>query len=88
MNNGEMIIRPSGAVGGPSDNGDVVVREFERRPLDDLNVPGSLCRRKNATGRRVVLSDGRIWGKETAKGCGDRQLEQQFIHRLDLQLLH
>jgi hypothetical protein len=77
MNDGEMIIRPSGVVGRPSDNDEVVARKFERRALDDLNVPGSLCRRKNATGLvwSVVLGDGRISGEETAKRYGDRQLE-------------
>jgi hypothetical protein len=56
-----MVIRPSGVVGGPSDNGEVVAREFERWALDDLNVPGSLCRRKNATRLvwSVVLGGGR-----------------------------
>jgi hypothetical protein len=62
MNNGKMIIRASGVVDGPSDNGEVVAREFERRALDDLNVPGLLCGRKNTTGLvwSVVLGNGRI----------------------------
>jgi hypothetical protein len=61
MNDSEMIIRPSGVVGGPSDNGEVVAREFERRALDDLNVPGLVYGGKNGTGLvwSVVLGDGR-----------------------------
>ena len=61
MNDGERISRPSGVVGGPSDDGEVVARKFERRALDDLNLPGSLCRRKNATTLvwNVVLGGGR-----------------------------
>src|SRR5260370_12320453 len=49
INDGEMIIRPSGVVGGPSDNGEVVAREFERRPLDDLTVPAPLSTTQHAT---------------------------------------
>jgi hypothetical protein len=73
-NDGEMIIRPSRIVGGPSDDGDVVMRQLKRRALDDLNVLGSLCGDKIRLVWRVVLGDGRIRRQQAAKRRGDRQL--------------
>ena len=40
MHDGEMIIRPSRVVDGPSENDKIVAREFERRFLQDLDVRG------------------------------------------------
>jgi hypothetical protein len=58
-----MIVIPARVVRGPSDDGEVVVGNFERWPLGDLDVLGFLRR------RRILSAD---WaGAEQAAGGGD-----------------
>jgi hypothetical protein len=68
-----MIVIPARVGGGPSDDGEVVVGNFERWRLGDLDVPGRLLR------RRVLSAD---WaGAEQAAGRGgDRQFREQSVH--------
>src|ERR1700730_7768378 len=77
---GEMLVRASRVGGGPPDNGNVVVCNFELRPFGDLDVLSPLLRRKD-------LSDGWVGGKQAADRSGDRQFQEQSIHRTDPQLL-
>src|SRR5260370_13445630 len=71
-----MIVIPARVGAGPSDDGEVVMGNFEPWPLDDLDVVGRLLR------RRVLSAD---WaGAEQAGGRGgDRQFHKQFIHRIN-----
>ena len=44
---GVMVVVASRIVGGPSDDGDVVVGNFERWPFDDLDMLGPRRRRRD-----------------------------------------
>jgi len=60
-------------IDGPSDNGDVVMGNFERWPFDDLDVLGSRRR------RRILSGDGDA--KEQAARCsGGPPYYEQSIH--------
>ena len=69
-----MIVIPARVGGGPSDDGEVVMGNFEPWPFSDLDVRG--FRRW----RRILSGD---WaGAEQAAGRGgDRQFHDQSVHR-------
>jgi hypothetical protein len=75
--NGVMVVVAARIVGGPSDDGDVVVGNFERWPFDDLEMLGP--------GRwRRILSDDRAAKEQAAHYRGGRPYHEAFIHRTDL----
>src|SRR5947209_16630800 len=75
---GEMVVVASRIGSSPSDDREVVVGNFERWPLKDLDVLGQLLRRR-------VLSDHRA-GAEQAAGGDNRQFQEQSIHETDPQV--
>src|SRR6202022_1553021 len=69
-----MIVIPARVGAGPSDDGEVVMGNFEPWPLSDLDVLGPLLRRR-------VLSTDWAGAEQAAGGGGDRQFHEQSIHR-------
>ena len=76
----KMLVISARVGAGPSDDGEVVVGNFELWRLDDLNVLGPFLRRRD-------LSDDWVGEEQAAGRGGDRQFEEQSIHRTDPQLL-
>src|ERR1700750_2804445 len=75
-----MVVVASRIVGGPADNGEVVVGNFERWPFDDLDVLDPRLRRR-------ILSDGGAAKEQAARGGGARPYREQSIHRTNPLLL-
>ena len=75
--NGVMVVVASRIVGGPSDDGDIVVRNFERWTLGDLDMLGPWRWRR-------ILSDDRAAKEQAAHYSGGRPYHEAFIHRTDL----
>jgi hypothetical protein len=75
--NGVMVVIASRIVGRPSDDGDVVMGNFERWPFGDLEVlgPGR---------RRGILSGDRAAKEQAAHYSGGRPYHEAFIHRTEL----
>src|SRR5437879_10317607 len=69
-----MIVIPARVGGGPSDDGEVVVGNFEPWRLGDLDVLGPLLRRR-------VLSVDWAGAEQAAGGGGDCQFHEQSVHR-------
>jgi hypothetical protein len=69
---GIMVVVASRIIGGPPDDGEVVVGNFERWPLEDLDVRGFRRRRR-------ILSDDRMGEEHAAGRRGDCQRDE-FIH--------
>src|SRR5258708_37201267 len=69
-----MVVVASRIGGGPSDNGQVVMGNFERWPFDDLDVLDSRLRRR-------ILSDDRAAKEQAARCGGGRPYPEQSIHR-------
>jgi hypothetical protein len=68
-----MIVIPARVGGGPSDDGEVVVGNFERWRFGDLDVLGLFLRRR-------VLSADWTGAEQAAGGGGDRQFHEQSVH--------
>ena len=71
-----MVVVASRIGGSPSDDGDVVVGNFERWPFDDLDVLG--LRR-----RRRILSDDGDAKDQAARYNGGSPYHERSIHRTD-----
>jgi hypothetical protein len=69
----EMIVVAARVGGGPSDDGEVIVSNFERWRFGDLDVLGLLLRRR-------VLSADWVGAEQAAGGGGDRQFHEQSVH--------
>src|SRR3984893_10078306 len=69
----EMIVIPARVGGGPSDDGEIVMGNFERWRFGDLDVLSLLLR-----GR--VLSADWTGTEQAASGGGDRQFHEQSVH--------
>src|SRR6516162_7558199 len=80
MYHGVMVVVASRIGSGPSDDGEIVVGNFECWPLDDLNMLGPRLRRR-------VLSADWVGVEQDAGHGGDRQFQEQSIHGTDPQLL-
>jgi hypothetical protein len=74
-----MFVIPARVGAGPSDDGEVVVGNFELWRLGDLNVLGLLL-------RRSVQSDDWVGEKQAAGLAGDRPFCEQSIHGRNPQL--
>src|ERR1700739_4225183 len=71
-----MVVIASRIIGSPSDNGDVVMGNFERWPFDDLDMLGPRRR------RRILSGDGAA--KEQAARYSDGcPYHEAPIHRTD-----
>src|SRR5260370_13277142 len=75
-----MLVVSARIGGGPPDNRGVVVSHLELWRFGDLNVLSPLLRRRN-------LSDDWVGEEQDAGHGGDRQVQEQSIHRTDPQLL-
>src|SRR6266481_3498342 len=75
-----MLVVAARIGGGPPHNGHVVDSRFELWRFGDLDVLGPLLRRKD-------LSDDRAGAEQAAGRGGDRELQEQSIHRTDPRLL-
>jgi hypothetical protein len=75
----EMIVIPARVGNGPSDDGEVVVGNFERWRFGHLDVLGPLLRRR-------VLSDDWAGAEQAASRGDDRQFQEQSIHETNLSM--
>src|SRR6516164_60552 len=72
----KMLVISARVGAGPSDDGEVVVGNFELWRFGDLDVLGPLLRRRD-------LSDDWAGEEQAAGRGGDRQFQEQSIHRTD-----
>ena len=74
VRDGVMIVIPARIGNGSSDDREVIVGNFERWRLGDLDMLGLLLRRR-------VLSDDWAGAEQAAGRTGDRQFREQSIHK-------